>query len=39
MGEHNIEIFNVRWSPDDALLAAACSDGTVKLYNPMNGML
>ena len=27
------ELFSVRWSPDDTVLAAASSDGTVKIYN------
>ena len=33
------EIYSVRWSPDDSLIAAGCSDGTVKVYSGLYGTL
>lgn len=33
------EVFSIRFSPDGRYLAAACGDGTVRIFNATNGVL
>lgn len=35
--EPDIDIFGVRWSPDDTHIAAACSDASVRIHAASNG--
>eukprot|EP00916_Digyalum_oweni_P018905 GHVL01031539.1.p1 GENE.GHVL01031539.1~~GHVL01031539.1.p1 ORF type:complete len:342 (-),score=41.73 GHVL01031539.1:1480-2505(-) len=35
--DNESEVFCVRFSPDDNLLAAACGDGSIKVYNTASG--
>lgn len=39
LGEENSEVFAVRWSADDALLAASMGDGSIRLFSATNGSL
>lgn len=37
--DEDAEVFCVRWSPDDTLLAAGCGDGVVRVFNAEGGKL
>ena len=36
--EHNEAVWEVAWSPDGNILASSSSDGTIRLWNPNNGV-
>jgi WD40 repeat protein len=38
-GEHAVHVFAVAFSPDGATLAAACSDGVIRLWDVASGRL
>jgi len=37
--DEDAEVFCVRWSPDDTMLAAGCGDGVVRVFNADGGKL